>query len=85
MVEVIIHYVSGGEKVTTSVARDHPARPMEPSRAPVAGELIESPQGGGVEQVIQVVHSRDGTVHAFVAPVSPPPYVAQAFGITGSE
>ena len=35
-----------------------------------------------MDQVLQVAHAKDGTVHAFVVPAFAPPHVAQAFGMT---
>jgi hypothetical protein len=80
-IEVVVHYVVGGEDLPMSAARDHQTRMMVLSRAPVAGELLYNPHSHGMDQVLQVAHARDGTIHAFVFPTVPPPYVAQAFGI----
>jgi hypothetical protein len=80
-VEVVVHYVVGGEDLPTSAARDHQARTMKLSRAPIVDELLYNPHTHGMDKVLQVVHARDGTVHAFVFPTSSPPHVAQAFGI----
>lgn len=76
-----MHYVVDGEEAPVSPARDHQARTMVLSRAPVADELLSNPHGNGFDEIPEVAHARDGTVHAFVFPASPPPHVAQAFGI----
>lgn len=80
-VEVVVHHVVGSENLAVSAARDHQVRTMMLSRAPAAGELLSNTNANGFDQVLEVAHARDGTVHAFVFPASPPPHVAQAFGI----
>ena len=82
LIDVVIHYLANEEEPAASDVGDRPARTARLSRVPAIGELIEASDGGGMEHVAQVVHARDGAVHAFVVPVSPPPHVARAFGIT---
>ena len=82
IVDVFVHYIVGGEELSASVARDHPARRMRLSRAPIANELLYNPHTHGMDQVHQVAHAEDGTVHAFVVPAFTQPHVSQAFGMT---
>lgn len=82
LIDVVIHYLANEEEPAASDIDDRPARTTRLSRVPAIGELIEASDGRGMEHVAQVVHARDGAVHAFVVPVSPPPHVARAFGIT---
>ena len=83
-IDVFVHYVVGGDELPSSAARDHQARQARLSRAPVAEELLYNPHTQGMDRVLQVAHSEDGTVHAFVVPASLPPHVAQAFRIAGT-
>jgi hypothetical protein len=80
MVPVVIHYRRGGEVLGESMSRDHPARGARLSRVPVAGEFITG-YPHGLERVVDVVFSRDGTAHLVVEPAEGADHLAGFIGV----
>ena len=76
MTEFIVHYVSGGDPASPSLAADHATRHAKAERLPIVGEMLTSSLGV-VELILDVAFSRDGTGHVFVTPTMPPAHIAQ--------